>query len=182
MVEIEKMGTPAVPIVSGRFQNDAIASARAFGLPDLQFVVVPRIYRNLDLEECVSQTEGVIDDLIRVMTSNTEEKRRLRVREGPGVEVFEGEDRFNAVQRMNDTFMERDWGDGYPLLPATEEAVEELLKGTNLPPDYVVGDMPPGYGLATVEKIAINAAMAGAKPEHMPVIIGAVKAIGESGT
>ena len=57
MIEVENMGKPAVPIVSGRFEGDAIASARAFGMPGLQFVIVPRIYRNLALEECVRQTE-----------------------------------------------------------------------------------------------------------------------------
>ena len=55
MIEIEKMGKPAVPIVSGRFEGDAVASSRAFAMPDLQFVLVPRIYRNLAIEECVSQ-------------------------------------------------------------------------------------------------------------------------------
>ena len=47
MIEIEKTGKPAIPIVSGRFEEDAIASSRAFAMPDLQFVIVPRIYRNL---------------------------------------------------------------------------------------------------------------------------------------
>ena len=47
------------------------------------------------------------------------------------------------------------------------------MQGTCLAPDYFVCDMPPGFGLATVEKMAINAAMAGAKPAHMPVIIAA---------
>ena len=42
--------------------------------------------------------------------------------------------------------------------------------------------MPPGFGLATVEKIAINAAMAGAKPEHMPVIMAGVKALSQMGS
>src|SRR3972149_9775516 len=120
MVEIEKRAPPAVPIVTGRFQDDAIASARAFGLPDLQFVVVPRIYRNLDLEECVSQTEGAIDDLVRVLTTNAD--RRRVVRESTGVEAFEGANLFDAVQRMNETFMDRDWGDGYPRLPQNREA------------------------------------------------------------
>ena len=64
MIEVEKMGKPAVPLVSGRFEDDAIASSRTFGMPDLQFVIVPRIYRNLADDLCVSQTEDVIDDLI----------------------------------------------------------------------------------------------------------------------
>ena len=68
MVEIEKMGKPAVPIVSGRFEGDAIASSRAFAMPDLRFVLVPRIYRNLPNDECVRQTELAFDDLVRVLT------------------------------------------------------------------------------------------------------------------
>jgi hypothetical protein len=54
-----------------------------------------------------------------------------------------------------------------------------MLRGTNLPHDHVLCQLPPGYGLATVEKIAINAAMAGALPEHMPVIMGALKAVAQ---
>ena len=63
--------------------------------------------------------------------------------------------------------LSRDWGDSLPLYPATRQAVDALLEGTCLPPDHLVCDMPPGFGLATVEKIAINAAMAGALPEHV---------------
>ncbi|MCH8108450.1 MAG: hypothetical protein IIB30_08870, partial [Chloroflexi bacterium] len=181
MIEIEKMGKPAVPIVSGRFEGDAIASSRAFAMPDLQFVLVPRIYRNLAIEECVSQTELAIDDIVRVLTSTEDAGERTKPAVTAGVERFEGDDRHDAVLHMNEEFLNRDWGDGFPMLPATQEAVEALLKGTNLPPDHLVCDVPPGFGLGTVEKIAINAAMAGAKPEQMPVIIAAVKALSEIG-
>ena len=75
MIEVEKMGKPGVPIVSGRFEGDAIASSRAFGMPELQFVVVPRIYRNLPLDECVSQTELAFDQVVSTLTSNGEASR-----------------------------------------------------------------------------------------------------------
>lgn len=181
MVEIEKMGKPAVPIVSGRFEADAIASARTFAMPDLQFVLVPRIYRNLPHDLCIQQTEAVIDDLIRVLTDTGTDKR-LSTIDSAALHRFTGEDRYEAVLRMNDDFIRRDWGDGFPLLPATRHPVEALIRGTCLPPDHLVCDMPPGFGLATVEKIAINAAMAGAKPAHMPVVIAAVKALSQLGS
>jgi hypothetical protein len=181
MVEIEKMGKPAVPIVSGRFEEDAIASARAFAMPDLQFVIVPRIYRNLPHEACIQQTEAVIDDLVHVLT-NRDDHKRLSTIETADRHRFEGTDRYDAVLRMNEDFIMRDWGDGFPLSPATREAVAELMQGTCLAPDHLVCDMPPGFGLATVEKIAINAAMAGAKPAHMPVIIAAVEALSKLGS
>jgi hypothetical protein len=181
MIEVEKMGKPAIPIVSGRFESDAIASSRAFAMPGLKYVVVPRIYRNLAHEECARQTELAIDDIIRVLTSGGDGSARTSDIDTTSMERFEGDDRFDTVIRMNEEFNRRDWGDGFPLMPATQEAVNELLKGTKLPPDHLVCDMPPGFGLATVEKIAINSAMAGAKPEHMPIIIGAVKALSQIG-
>ena len=180
MIEIEKTGKPAIPIVSGRFEEDAIASSRAFAMPDLQFVIVPRIYRNLAPELCVSQTEAVIDEIIEVLTVDKEHGRRERDTT-TAVERFEGDDRWDAILRMNEQWLMRDWGDAMVLHPPTEEAVVELIAGTGLDRHDLVCDMPPGFGLATVEKIAINSAMAGAKPEHMPVIIAAVKALSEVG-
>ena len=179
MIEIEKTGVPAVPIVSGRFVEDAVASSRAFGMPSLQFVVVPRIYRNLEHDLCRSQTADVIDDLIGCLTSEIE--ARVSGIDTTGGRNYEADDKYDAVLAMNDDLIGEDLGDGLPLFPATKEAVEAMLKGTNLAPDHVVCDMPPGFGIATVEKIAINSVMAGAKPEHLPVVIAAVKAISKIG-
>ena len=181
MIQIEKMGKPAIPIVSGRFEEDAIASSRALGMPDLQFVIVPRIYRNLPIDECVSQTEAAIEDIIDVLTVDQQHGRRERD-EVSEVQRFEGEDRWDAILKMNEQWLMRDWGDSFVLHPPTTQAVNELIAGSNLDADELICDMPPGFGLATVEKIAINAAMAGAKPEHMPVIIAGVKALSQMGS
>jgi hypothetical protein len=179
MIELEKMGRPAVAIVSGRFDKDAAASSRAFGMPDLQWVVVPRIYRNLEPESSIAQTEDAIDDLIEGLTQSIEER-------DSGIDTestsrYEGEDRYDSILKMNKALNDDDLGDGLFLYPATAEAVEEMLTGTNLPADHVVCDMPPGFGVATVEKIAINSVMAGASPEHLPVVIAAVKALSKLG-
>ncbi len=180
MIEIEKTGTPAIPIVSGRFEEDAIASSRAFAMPDLQFVIVPRIYRNLAPELCVSQTEAAIDDIIEVLTVDHQHGRGERD-PAAATERFEGDDRWDAILKMNERWLRRDWGDSLILHPPTPEAVDALVAGTCLDPGELVCDMPPGFGLATVEKIAVNAAMAGARPEQMPVIIAAVRALSEIG-
>ena len=181
MIEIESMGVPAVPIISGRFEGDAIASSRAYGMPELQFVIVPRIYRNLSPEESLKNTEPAFDDLVQRLTTTSNAYVQTEAEALEGVDRFEGEDRFDAVVRMNADYLQQDLGDGFPLMPATRLVVDELLAGTSLPPDHVVCDMPPGFGIATVEQIAINAAAAGARPEQMPVIIGAVKALSQMG-
>ena len=178
MIMVEKMGKPGVAIVSGRFESDAVASSRAFGMPDLQWVVVPHIYRNLDPETCRNQTEDAIDDIVASLTSSIDPRQNA---EAADTRRYEGEDRHDSILKMNQDFISDDLGDGLFLHPPTAEAVAEMLTGTNLPPDHVVCDMPPGFGVATVEKIAINSVMAGAKPEHLPVVIAAVKALSKLG-
>ena len=169
------MGRPAVTIVSGRLEGDAVESARVFGMPDLQYVVVPWIYRNLDTARALEQTDAAFDNVVRELTSRRESNSRPV--KAADREYFKGSDQLDALQRMNEQFLGRDWGDGLPLLPPTPEAVERLLTGTSLPPDHLLCDVAPGWGLATVEKIAINAAMAGAKPEQLPVVLAALKAL-----
>jgi hypothetical protein len=71
----------------------------------------------------------------------------------------------------------RGWSDGLPLVPPSEERVLRMLDGTARDPQEVVGIVPPALAAATVEKIAINAVMAGCKPEYLPVVLAAVEAV-----
>jgi hypothetical protein len=69
------------------------------------------------------------------------------------------------------------FGDGLPLLPPTEAAVRELLEATPSPPDHVIGVLAPASVDATVEKVAINSAMAGVAPAAFPYVIAALEAV-----
>jgi hypothetical protein len=71
---------------------------------------------------------------------------------------------------------ERRWGDGLPVVPATEQRVSEMLRHTKHARDHVIAVVAPNFGAATVERIAINAVMAGCLPELMPVLIAVVEA------
>jgi len=83
----------------------------------------------------------------------------------------------HAMQKFNRVFLDNQWGDGLLLLPPTKEAVQEMLKGTSRSPSEVIGTVAPKNGIVTVENVAINAVMAGAKPEYMPVVIAAMEGI-----
>ena len=74
-----------------------------------------------------------------------------------------------------EVFHLREWTDGLPVVIPTEERVEALLAGVETDPDVIIGAIGPGQ--ATVEKIAINAVMAGCRPEHFPVVLAAVRAV-----
>jgi hypothetical protein len=67
--------------------------------------------------------------------------------------------------------------DGLPVVPPTPERVTRMLGGTGRGAQEVVATVPPNMGVATVEKVAINAVMAGCRPEYLPVVIAAVEAV-----
>jgi len=71
---------------------------------------------------------------------------------------------------------ERGWSDGMPVVPPTRARVLRMLQGTTRKPDEVIGMVPPDLVPCTVEKVAINAVLAGCKPEYMPVVLAAVEA------
>lgn len=86
------------------------------------------------------------------------------------VEFAELEDEFEAMY-------DRGWSDGLPLVPPTEARVMRMLEGTTRAPSDIVANVPPDLVDVTVEKIAVNAVMAGCKPEYLPVVIAAIEAI-----
>lgn len=71
---------------------------------------------------------------------------------------------------------ERGWTDGLPVVPPTDERILRMLQGTRRKPDEIVGKVPPNLSPCTVEKVAVNAVMAGCKPEYMPVLLTALEA------
>ncbi len=85
------------------------------------------------------------------------------------VELASAEDEHEAMYA-------RGWSDGLPLIPPTEERVLRMLTGTSRRPDELVAVVPPDLVDCTVEKVAINAVMAGCKPEYLPVVLAAVEA------
>jgi len=90
---------------------------------------------------------------------------------------YKGSSYQEALDRFNSSFLDMGWGDGLPLMPPTRERVDALLKGTPLAPATVIGKWGPTHADFTVEKIAVVAAMAGAQPRYMPVIIASLQAI-----
>ena len=85
------------------------------------------------------------------------------------IEIGDAEDPLEACY-------ERGWSDGMPVVPPTRARVLRMLQGTTRKPDEVIGMVPPDLVPCTVEKVAINAVLAGCKPEYMPVVLAAVEA------
>jgi hypothetical protein len=95
------------------------------------------------------------------------EGEKLRARR---VEIADAEDEHEAIHA-------RGWSDGLPVVPPTEGRVLAMLSGTKRAPEEIVAIVPPDLAPCTVEKVAINAVMAGCKPEYLPVVLAAVEAV-----
>ncbi len=83
---------------------------------------------------------------------------------------------FAALEDEMEALFDRGWTDGLPVVPPTEERVLRMLEGTSHHPSEVVAVTPPDLIEVTVEKVAINAVMAGCKPEYLPWVLSAVEA------
>ena len=106
----------------------------------------------------------------------SEQNRSVQTTTKEAPAVIELEDSWETI---NAYFLERNWTDGLPIVPPTEDRVQAMIDYVNTElgwkPDDLIGALPPKNGMATVEKIAINAVMAGCRPEYMPVLVGTVK-------
>jgi hypothetical protein len=87
-----------------------------------------------------------------------------------------GESYEQALDRFAHLQISNLWGDGLPVLPPTPSRVDWILRGSALPRDRSLGKFPPRGGVATVEAAAIALAMAGGRPEYLPVLLAAVDA------
>ncbi|OGO40101.1 MAG: hypothetical protein A2147_05345 [Chloroflexi bacterium RBG_16_57_8] len=170
----EAQNRPAALLIYKYFVNDAQSAASSRGLPGVRLVPESIVSECSVNEEIEAGVDSILDDLIGALTrplTGEEKVPKLREQARPGI-VFKG-----TVGEVNRFFYQRGWTDGLPILPPTEEAVAEMLTGTDLPRDHVIAELEPRRGKATIECVAINAVMAGALPTYMPVLIAGVKTL-----
>lgn len=179
MIKLEKRQVPTVALVSEPFMEDARFSIEADGMPLLPMARLDvNCLTNLSPEQIRSAVEPHIHDVIKGITTPVSKVAEQEKCVEEDFEIFNGSNGLSAWEAMNMAFLEYGWSDGFPLVPPTEEKVNEMLKTTKRDPGEVIGMLVPGNGLATVRKIAINAVMAGCLPEHrpLPILIAALKA------
>ena len=76
-----------------------------------------------------------------------------------------------------EAYFERGWTDGLPVVPPTEKAVAEMLAGAGMRGDEILGEIPGRNTVVVADKVAINAVLAGCRPEYMPVVAAAIRAL-----
>jgi hypothetical protein len=161
---------PAVVLGTDAFMALGLTAAQALGVPHLPVVTVAHPIGGVAPADVAGRAVGVVDAVLAALTI---EPPAVSVASGAGT-TADAPDDLDAFQRW---VMARGWGDGLPVLPPTPERVARLLGG--LRRDEAVARLAPRYGVATVEAIAVNAALAGADAEHLAVIVAAVQAVAD---
>ena len=177
---MEACGKPAVMAVVPRTFSAGQRGVKARCVPGLRIVPfqpeVLDIFGRSDLEQTEKNmgagTAQFVRELIAGLTAplTEEEKNPSPADQSLATRTFEG-----TPDQISDLFYSYGWTNGTPVKMPTREAVDEMMRGTDYPADHVVAKIPPMMGLATVEKIAVNAVMAGCLPTYLPVLIAAVK-------
>ncbi|HEX5370122.1 MAG TPA: hypothetical protein VFY10_11960, partial [Dehalococcoidia bacterium] len=159
------------------FTRVAHQAAKAMGVPELRIAEYPGAVGVHDQDLVRRNVENVLFDRIVDGLTNTStagsESAPATLGKAEAI-AFRGND--DEVQEF---FREQGWTDGLPIIPPTPERVEAFLKQTRRQPDEEIAVLPQANLLATTRNIAINAVMAGCRPEHMPILIAAVEAIGD---
>ncbi len=166
-------------IVAKFFAPDARFNAASEGLPEINLIQLPD--PQVPLKEEIEERrlgDTVADGIIEAFKTRVSGDGEV-MEFGGEAPVFIGDDYADAVENMEKFFLQRCWSDGFPVVPPTRTAVARMLSGTDLPPDHVVARIEPKGAPATVEKIAVNAVMAGCRPHYMPVLIAAVEALAD---
>jgi hypothetical protein len=124
------------------------------------------------------RADGVyIDKLLKKTMAELGKTRPPQAGNFPDTKIEKVQIKRDVFSEVNELFYKRGWGDGLPIVPPTKERVEEMLKGSDLSPEFLITYVDPMGGQATVEKIAVNAVMAGCRPEYMPVLMAATEVI-----
>lgn len=181
-VFMERAGKPGVSICSEVLVRSKQALADLNGMPPARLVAVPATdycAAKRDPELMKDVIAATVDDIIKALTDplTDTEKNVSDMQYDYSPKTFTGANYTEANEKFQQYCDDNHLSDGLAVTPPTRDAVEWMLSGTSYPRDKVIGLMYPKSGMATVEKIAISAVMAGAKPEYLPVIITIIETI-----
>ena len=181
-IKLEREGAPGVAITIDDQLPQRKRLAETNGLPTVRIVTVPaeKFFTFEGSHEKVKPiVVGALDSIVSALiTPLTEaEKNPVARSYDYGPMTFTADGCTEANEKFQQYCIDNEMSDGLPVIPPTRDAVEWMLGGTTRSRDEVLGLMTPFDGAATIEKVAINAVMAGAKPEYLPVIIAAVEVI-----
>ncbi|MBN2320881.1 MAG: hypothetical protein JXR49_17510 [Acidobacteria bacterium] len=168
--KLEKLGLPGAVLMFDTLLSVAETTRKREGA-EVRYVAIPFPAETMSR----SQENRAIDDILACLTLPLEtHEQRIGYIEAPETPRIMTSGSLDEIQEY---FYSQGMSDGLPIIPPTEARVAAMLRGTSLDPNTVVvkAMMPEGLGV-TVEKVAVNAVMAGCEPRHLPVLLATLEA------
>jgi hypothetical protein len=166
-VEMERRGVPTVTVFSTAFADAARKQGAGRGMANLPLARIPHPMHTAQHDVVIERADAVIDTLAERLT-----QRADAVAETDATETFAGSNEADDQE----LFFGRGWTDGLPVVIPTAEKVAAMVAASGRDAADKVGPIPPRWRQATIEKIAINAVMAGCRPEYFPIVLAALDA------
>ena len=178
-IAAEYLGIPSVIIAGPGFVDQAKYTALNNGIPVMRVAQYPGAFATHTAEELIKNTREILwPQIVEALTKPISEEER-----SAGISGNKGDIRddafFGTLDEINEYFKEMKWSDGLPIVPPTFEKVESFLKYTDMKWDETVAILPIAHRDTKVWHVAVNAVMAGCKPEYMPILIALTKGLGD---
>ncbi len=166
------MGVPTVTVCSTAFAGAARRQAAGRGMDDLPVVEIPHPMHSATHQTVTERAETVVHSLVAALTERTTSVANEAVTHLPDTLELNAD-----PVAIEEYFFAQGWTDGLPITPPTRAAVDAMLAQTARDRSELLGPIPPRMRIVPLEKIAINAVMAGCKPDYFPVVLAAVEAV-----
>ena len=168
--QLEKAGKPGTVVIYDNLKKVADRTRLTSGCP-VRYSMVPDPPEKLSEKEFAAAFDNIVKALTTPLTADEKKSGKYQPPK-PKAMALTG-----TLAEIQDYFYKEGWTDGLPIIPPTKEKVAQMLKGTKHAPDEIVAQsMEPEKLVVTVEKVAINGVMAGAKPEYMPALLALAEA------
>ena len=168
------------------FRGLSEARRKSLGRPDLPVVYLPHPMMTRTPAEIGRIADEFVDEIGRLLTgAGASDASSPGAATTAPATAAAAANRAGLLQVDADPWAFFSWlessghGDGLPVIPPVPELVAAMVAGSGLAPETPVASIAPAGTLATVEKIAANAVMAGCKPDYMPVLLAAVRALAQ---
>lgn len=161
-----------VTVVTDVFLELGREVAAALGSPGIRTSVIPHPLGELKRAEVEERARKAFRDIMNNLLAPRSERREVPAERIPRTLELSG-----SWEDVNDHFHRQGWTDGLPIAPPVPRTVDQFVAAARQAPEAVIEVIPPRMGIATVEKIAINAVMAGCEPRFFPVVLASVRAM-----
>lgn len=177
-IAAEYVGIPTVTIAAPGFSEQVLETAHNNGLRMLRVATYPGAFSMHTREELLSNTDNVLwpqikDNLTRTINDSEKVSTDQIIEGDPRQTVFHG-----TIDEINRYFNEMNWSDGLPVIPPTNDRIDEFLKFAKIGYDTHIAVLPIANRKTLAIHVACCGVMSGCRPEYMPILIALTKALG----